>query len=385
MRTPNLLTRPWVLSGAAGAAILAVLESVLGDGFRAVALGWAGALLGTVLLPLGLQIGLLIGAVLFGLRVRAVVLGATKLIWSGNVGRITLTIRALPVAMSAAIGPWRTPVLLRCWLAGLLSALTGIAVVTAGWLLAGGPLGRGFALASTAFMAYKLWPRRVPFTTSTGWLLFGLPRMPEPARTEFRISPLASSAREAVTNGDIDRAAEITDRLADQHPDSDAALTCRVAVLEARGDYASAVMLLLNRMSQADLAPREISYRLAGLAALGFAAVEAGQLPAEDLLPVARKAMHDATALGYPEFELAGTRGLLALLDDDPDEALRLATTGAEHGNSALSRADDYATVARAHMARHDNAAARRALATAEELTPWWPRVVDTRERLSVR
>lgn len=380
-----MLTRPWVLSGTVGAVAVAALEIALRGGSGAVALGWTGALSGTVLLPLGLQIGLLVGAGLFGLRVRAVVLGATKLLWSGNIGRTTLTVRALPITLSAAIGPWRTPVFLRCWLAGVLSALGGVAVVLAGWLASPGPFSRGFALASTAFMAYKLWPRRVPFTTSTGWLLFGLPRMPEPDRTEFRISPLASSAREAVITGDIDRAAEITDQLADQHPDSDAALTCRVAVLEARGDYASAVLLLLNRMSQADLAPREMSYRLAGLAALGFAAVEAGQLPAEDLLPVARKAMHDATALGYPEFELAGTRGLLALLDGDPDEALRLASTGAEHGNTALSRADDYATIARAHMARYDNAAARRALTAAEQLAPWWPRVVDTRERLSVR
>lgn len=384
MRTTNLLTRPWLLSGVIGAAVVAVLEIVRGGGFGAAAIGWSGALLGTVLLPLVLQIGLLAGAVLFGLRVRAVVLGATKLIWSADVGRVTLTIRALPVAMSAAIGPRRAPVFLRCWLAGLLSALSGSALVVAAWSLAAGPFGRGFALASTAFMLYKLWPRRAPFTTSTGWLLFGLPRMPEPARTEFRISPLASSAREAVISGDIDRAAEITDRLAGQNPDSDAALTCHVAVLEARGDYAGAVLMLLNRMSQAELAPREMSYRLAGLAALGFAAVEAGQLPAEDLLPVARKAMHDATALGYPEFELAGTRALLALLDDDPDEALRLASTGAEHGNTALSRADDYATMARAHMARHDNAAARRALTEAERLAPWWPRVVETRERLSV-
>nr|WP_228047404.1 hypothetical protein [Saccharopolyspora sp. HNM0983] len=364
--------------------VTAAIELALGGGFRSVLTGWSGALLGTIALPLSLQLGLLVGAVLFGLRVRAVVLGATKLVWSGTVGRITLTVRALPVAMSAAIGPWRAPVFLRCWLAGLVSACCGAALVGTAWLLASGPFGRGLALAGTAFLLYKLWPRRVPFTTSTGWLLFALPRMPEPARTEFRISPLATSAREAVMSGELDRAAEVTDRIAALHPDSDAALTCRVAVLEARGDYAAAVLMLLNRMSQAELAPREMSYRLAGLAGLGFAAVEAEQLPAEDLLPVARKAMHDATALGYPEFELAGTRGLLALLDGDPDEAVRLAATGAEHGNTALSRADDYATIARAHMARHDNAAARQALAEAERLAPWWPRVVETRERLSV-
>ncbi|MCC5698261.1 hypothetical protein LH612_34520, partial [Klebsiella pneumoniae] len=57
---------------------------------------------------------------------------------------------------------------------------------------------------------------------------------------------------------------------------------------------------------------------------------------------------------------------------------------GAEHSPSPLSRADDYATLAQAHMARRDNAAARRALAAAEELAAWWPRVARVRQRLHV-
>ncbi|GAA2778880.1 hypothetical protein GCM10010470_10470 [Saccharopolyspora taberi] len=368
----------------AGLLVVGAVEAVLGTGAGGIGLGALGALAGVVLLPMATQLGLLLGSAVFGLRVRHIVLGAMRALGSWTIGRVTFTLRALPVTIGSEIGPWRKPVILRCWLAGLTSALTGVAVVTASWLLAGGPFGRGFALAATATMLYKLWPRRVPLATSTGWLLFGLPRMPEPRRTEFCAGPMAARAYEALRDGDLDRAQAHTDELVGEHPELNAAVSCQVSMHEARGEYAQAVMMLLQHISSADIPQREMSYTLAGMAGLGFAAVEAGQLPSDDLMPLAKKALDDAIKLGFPPFDLSGTRGLLALVEGDADEAARLAAVGADHNTSPLARADCFATLARARMALHDNAAAREALARAEENAAWWPRVRETRERLQI-
>ena len=367
----------------AGLLAVSVVETAAGTGFGGVAVAACGALAGAVLLPMTTQLGLLAGSRLFGLRVRHVVLGAMRRVRSWQLGRATLTLRALPVVLASEIGPWRRPVVLRCWLAGLVSAAAGLALVVVAWLSAGGPFGRGFVVAVTPLMLHKLRPKRAPMATSTGWLLFGLPRMSEAARAEFRAGPSAAQAREALQRGALDEAEDLVEGLESEHPGLDTTLSCRVSLMEARGEHAHAVALLLHHLSSAELAPREMSYTLAGLAGLGFSAVEAEQVPAADLLPTARKALQDAVALGFPEFELSGARGQLALLDEDADSAVRLAASGAEHGTSPLSRADDLATLARAHMARHDNAAARQALARAEELAPWWPRVRQTRNHLS--
>ncbi|WP_243792535.1 lipopolysaccharide assembly protein LapB [Saccharopolyspora gloriosae] len=376
--------RPWVVVTIVGLAAIGTFEGVAGDGLGGFRLGALGALAGVILLPMITKLGLLAGAAMFGLRIRQIVFGSLRGIASWRIGRTTITIRMLPLELAAEIGPWRSPVILRCWLAGLVSALAGIAAVAASWWLAEGPFGRGVLLAVTPLMLYKLWPRRIPLSTSTGWLLFGLPRMREPQRSEFRAGPLAARAHEALLAGDVDRAQAATDRLIAAHPELNATMNCKVTMLEARGEYAQAVLTLVGHISAADLAQRDMSYTLAGLASLGFSAAEAGQLPAADVLPIARKALEDAVNLGYPAYQLSGTKALLALLEDDPDEATRLAAIGADHNTSPLSKADDYATLARAHMARHDNASAREALAKAEELAPWWPRVRDTRERLSV-
>ncbi|MFI0468242.1 hypothetical protein ACH347_29525 [Saccharopolyspora sp. 5N102] len=369
----------------AGAVAVATVELIAGSGPAGAAIGWLGALVGVALLPMATQLGLLLGSVAFGLRVRQVIFGAMREVASWRLGHVTFTIRSLPITLRAQIGPWRSPVILRCWLAGLLSALVGVAVVVAGWLLADGPFGRGFVLAATPLMLYKLWPMRVPLTTSTGWLLFSLPRLKDPERSDFLSAPLAARAYEALRKGDIDRAQEHADELAAQYPGLNGTVTCQISVLESRGDYATGVMMMLKLLANSDeIPPRKMPYLLAGLAGLGFKAVEAGQLPAETLLPTAKKALEDAIRLGYPEFELSGTNGLLALIEGDADRAVHLATTGAEYNHSPLSRADDLATLARAHMACHDNAAARAALAKAEELAPWSPRVAETRQRLSV-
>jgi hypothetical protein len=365
-------------------AAIALVEAVIGDGIGGFLPGALGALVGVVLLPMATQTGMLLGSALFGLRIRHVVFGALRRVGMRTIGRTTITVRALPVVLGAEIGPWRSPVILRCWLAGLTSALVGIGIVAVGWWWCEGPFGRGFVLAATPLLVYKLWPQRAPKATSMGWLLFGLPRMPEPRRTEFCAGPFAARAHELLQDGDVEGAQSCVDELAARHPDLNTTVSCQVTVLEARGEFAPAMALLMQHIASSDLPPREMSYTLAGLAGLGFSAVEAEQLPAEDAMPLARKALHDAIALGYPEFQLSGTKALLALIEDDLDEAVRLAATGADHDTSPLSRADDFATLARAHMARHDNAAAREALEEAEKLAAWWPRVRTTRERLSV-
>lgn len=384
MRLSQLLARPWVLCTIAGILALAAMETIAGTGVRGFATATIGSLFGVILLPFTTQLGLLLGSAVFGLRVRHVVFGAMRALGSRQIGNTTWTVRALPVVLRSEIGPWRSPVILRCWLAGLLSALAGVALVVGTWFLIVMPFWRGFVLAATPLLVYKLWPRRAPLATSTGWLLFGLPRMPQSERAEFEAGPLASSAYEALRRGELETAQARTDELAAAHPDLNAAVSCRVTMFEARGDYASAVMTLLQHISSGKIGAREMSYTLAGLAGLGFSAVEAQQLPADEIMPVARKALDDAIALGFPSFDLSGTRGLLALLEGDADEAVRLAELGAEHATSPLSRADDLATLARAHMARLDNATAREALAEAERAAAWWPRVRNTRERLSV-
>jgi hypothetical protein len=380
----TLLSRPWVVITITGLVVVGGIELIAGTGVGGFPLAALGALAGVIVLPMATQVGLLVGAAVFGLRVRHVVLGAMRRLGSWTLGRVTITVRVLPVVLGSEVGPWRKPVILRCWLAGLTSAVVGVVVVVTGWLLADGSFGRGWVIATTPLMLYKLWPKRAPMATSTGWMLFGLPRMPEPRRTEFCAGPFAARAYEALQEGDIERAQLLVDEMAAEYPDLNATVSCRVSLLEARGEFAQAVALLLEHVSSVDIAPREMSYVLAGMAGLGFSAVESGQLPADDVLPIARKALEDAMTLGYPPFQLSGTRGLLALLEGDADEAARLAAIGADHNTSPLSRADDYATLARAHMARRDNPAAREALRQAEELAAWWPRVYETRQRLSV-
>lgn len=379
-----MFTHSWVLITLVGLVAVAVTETLSDSGFGGFTLGVAGALAGVILLPMATQAGLLVGSAVFGLRVSHVVIGAMRRVRSWTVGQTTVTLRALPVVLASDIGPRRQPVILRCWLAGLTSALAGVSTVVLSWLLVDGPFGRGFVIAVTPLMLYKLWPKRVPLSTSTGWLLFGLPRMPEPRRAEFRAGPVAARARAALQRGDLEETEAHIAELAAEHPDLDATTSCRVSLLEAQGEYAQGVAMLLQQISGADLDAREMSYTLAGVAGLGFSAVEAGQLPADDFLPVTKKALDDAIALGFPEFELSGSRGLLALIEGEHAEATRLAAIGSEHNTSPTSRADDFATLARAHMARHDNAAARKALESAEELAAWWPRVRETRDRLSV-
>lgn len=384
MRILRVLLRSQIVAAAGLLVLVGTAEAVAWSGIAGVPAATLGALAALIVLPMCTQLGLLVDAGVFGLRVDNVVLGATRRVASWRVGRVTFTIRALPLVLASDIGAWRSPVILRCWLAGLTSALAGFSAVAATWLRADGPFGRGAAVAATVLMVAKLRPQRSAMVTSTGWLLFGLPRMPDEQRNNFRAAPLAARAHDALLRGDVETAQAHVDQLAAEHPRLAATASCQITMHEARGEYALAVALLLQRMSSPPATGRELAHNLAALAGLGFCAVESGQGPGEDLLPIARKALEDAVAAGYPSYKLDGTRALLALLEGDTEKAARLAESGANHADSVLSQADDLATLARARMAMRDNAGARSALGEAEALAAWWPRVRGTRERLAV-
>src|SRR5699024_11043104 len=133
-----------------------------------------------------------------------------------------------------------------------------------------------------------------------------LPRMPEPRRAEFRAAALAARVHDALHTGDLELAEQRMEELTTAYPDLDATLSCRVSLAEARGEHANAALLLLARLSEADASPREMSYLLAGLAGSAAIAVESQQLPPEDLLPTAEKAVDDAARVGLPELHLSG-------------------------------------------------------------------------------
>ncbi|SFD70398.1 hypothetical protein SAMN04487819_102207 [Actinopolyspora alba] len=380
----RLLGKPWFVAATVALVVLTTVETVLGNGALGVLAAVTGALLGTIVLPMCTRTGLLLGSFLLGLRVRHIVIGAGRRLGTVRAGQVEVTFRTLPVVLSADIGPRREPVITRCWTAGLVSALFGVAVATAGWFGLGTPFWDGFAPAASAVLLYQLIPGRTPLRTSTGWLLFGLPRQDAGRAREFRAGAYAAEAHTLLQRGELDRARAVVDELDRIAPDSHTALSCRVTMHEARGEFDTATMLLLGRLSEQQPPRREMCYMLAGLAGLGLAAAEAGQLPAADIVPTAERALHDSVRLGFPAFELSGTFGLLALSQGETAEAVRLCGTGAEYSTSTTSRADNLATLARAYMAEGENGRARETLADAERLADWWPRVRSVRERLDV-
>ncbi|WP_347567594.1 hypothetical protein [Actinopolyspora sp. BKK1] len=378
------LRRPWCATASAALLVLTALELLLGKGPGGIALAAAGALLGAIALPAAIRAGLLLGSFLFGLRVSNIVIGAMRRVTSFRLGGVLVTVRALPVVLSADIGPRREPVVTRSVLAAATSALTGLLVVGACLLAAGSSFGHGLVLATTASMVHALIPRRAPLNTSTGWLLFGLPRMSESRRLEFRAGAYAAEAHALLQDGELDAAEALVDELAEIAPNARTTASCRATVHQARGEFDRATMLLLHTLSTHSPEAREMSYLLAGLAGLALSAVEAGQLPSEDLLPTAEQALQDSVGLGVPRFELSGTFGLLALINGETERAKQLAELGARNAASGTTRADNLATLARAHMARGDNVSARAALAEAEGHAAWWPRVCSTRKRLTI-
>ncbi|WP_016700192.1 MULTISPECIES: hypothetical protein [Actinoalloteichus] len=382
MRPFTALRRPGVL--LAVLVPLALLPMTLADGVLAVLLAWSGALLGLLGVSLALQLGMLLGASLGGGRVTRVGVGVGRLVREWSTPRRVVAVRAVPVSLSVSISPDRLPVRLRLWATGLCSALAGATAAALPLLGVPDPLWTGALLGGVARIVHALLPRDTAGSTSTGWLLFRLPRVSGARLAEMEAAPLAREVTEAVLAGQLTEAAAAADRLARARPGTWSTSACQVSVLEATGRYAKAVAVTMGMVQRGGDDPRRMSFALAGLAGLAVSAVEVGQVEPDTGLPVARRAMSDAVRLGYPEHRLNGTRAALALLDGDVAASARLAALAADQSQGPLSRADDLATLARARMAAGDNAGAREALGRAEELAAWWPRVAAVRERLDV-
>jgi len=378
-----LIARPGLLFALA--TVVVVVAVTVGSGPGAVASGLVGSVVGLLIAHAALQLGMLLGAVLCGARVHRLVIGAGSRLWERTSPRRTVVVRALPIVLSVAVGPGRRPVRPRMWGAGVVSALAGVAAAVVLVVLAADPFWTGAAAGAVATVLHTLIPRETAGSTSTGWVLLNLLRLTGERAARLDAAPLVDQALDALNAGDVDTAEQVADRLAREFPELRSATYTRVSVLEARGRYAEALSLSLGLMQAPDTSQKDAALTLAGMAGLAAAAVEAKQLPAEMGLPVARRALEDAVAMGYPRYKTDGTRALLALLEGDAETAVQLARSGAESGDHLLSRADDLATLARAHMANGDNRAARAALAEAEKLAPWWPRVAATRARLEVR
>lgn len=301
-------------------------------------------LAGAVVTLVAGKIGVLVGAFVLRVRVHNVVVGLGPRVTQW--GRVV--VRALPVSITVGVLRSRP----RYFGTVITSVLFGVAMV----VVLQGDLALGAGAAVLWELLSVRWPR-------TG-------------------QPEVINVFDLVQAGKLDEAERLVGRLNAEHPKLRTVKASRVLVLEARGRYSEALTLAIG-MSDGET-DRDAANTMAAVAGLTGAAVEAGQLTASDGLPVAARALNEAIELGRPSHMMDGVRALLALLAGDPQLAVRLARLACQNDDDSLSRADDLATLARAYMAAGDNSAARRALAQAERLVPWWPRVALTRRRLDL-
>jgi hypothetical protein len=351
---------------------------------------FGGAAVGAWVVLAVFQLGLLLGAAVFGVRVTLVAIGVGGEVRTWTRSHLRVVWRVVPLLMSVGLTSIEPPVRRRLWLTGLTSAVLSTAVVVVAWLGAldwadaGRDFLRGFAVAGTAVLLNSLWPRRDAGTTSPGWFLFALPRVTGRTAAEFEATPLVNRVSDAIRVGDLDRAEALADELAERHPALLVAIGARISVLTLRRRYGEALHAVSALVGRTDLEPRDMAFVLAEMASSAANAVEDGQLPAEVGLPTARRAADGAMQLGYPRHRCAGTLAQLALLEDDHAAALALATQAKSTSESGLARADALATIARAQMAAGDNAAARETLVEARALAGWMPRVAETAARLDI-
>jgi hypothetical protein len=328
-----------------------------------------------------------VGAILLGAQVHQVVIGLGPRLFEWGSAARPVVLRTFPLYLSVAVGPGRAPVRVRLWGAAFCSALVGVGVcvVTVDWAL--GPdlaFLHGLAITCALAVAHAMLPRKTASSTSTGWMLFKLHSLSRRQVEQLEAAPLTSRAVDAAHIGDLATAERLAARLGSKYPDLRTALAARIVVLEARGRYAEAMVLAVKLASQRDQEPHEAALSFAALAGLACTTVEAGQLDSELGLSTATTALDNAETLGYPSHKLNGARALMALLRGNLDRAISLARLSAGSSDDVIARADDLATLARAHMAAGDNRAAREVVAEAEKLVPWWPRVAGTRSRLEV-
>ncbi|WP_238412366.1 tetratricopeptide repeat protein [Saccharothrix deserti] len=351
---------------------------------------FGGAACGTWVVLALLQLGLLLGAAVFRVRVPLVVIGIGRELRTWNRPHLRVVWRSVPLLLSVGLSSIKAPVRRRLWLTGLTSVVLSTAAVVVAWLGAlvwsdaDQPFLRGFAIAGTAVLVNGLWPRRGAGTTSPGWFVFALPRVSGRTAAEFEATPLVNEVSDALEVGDLDRAEAIADELVERHPTLLVAIGARVAVLTLRAKYGEALHTVSGLVARTDLGPRDMAFVLAEMASSTANAIEGGQLPADIGLPAAKRAADGAMQFGYPRYRCNGTLAQLALLENDHATALTLATQAKKSSEGRLSRADALATIARAQMAAGDNAAARATLVEAEELAGWMPRVAETSARLNI-
>jgi len=273
------------------------------------------------------------------------------------------------------------------WGAALCSAVAGVVVTglaATAAVTTDSAFVHGVAVTCALAVGHAMVPRRSAGSTSIGWMLLRLHRLDGRQVRQLEAAPAVGRAVDAAHAGELRIAERLAVRLAECHPELHTAIAARIAVLEAQGRYAEAMVLAVKLASQADQEPHEAAVSFAALAGLACATVEAGQLDSELGLSTATKAMDNAETLGYPSYKLNGARALLALLRGNLDRAIWLARRAAGTSDDVIVRADDLATLARAHMAAGDNRTARRVIGEAEKLVPWWPRVAGTRSRLEI-
>ncbi|MCE7000613.1 hypothetical protein LZG04_38230 [Saccharothrix sp. S26] len=351
---------------------------------------FGGAVFGTWAVHAVLQLGLLVGALVFRVRVSLVEIGVGGEVRTWTKPHLRVVWRTVPLLISLGLTSIKAPVRRRLALTGFTSVALCAAVVAAVWsgaLLwsdADRPFLRGVAVAGTAVLLNGLWPRRGAGTTSPGWFLFTLPRLSGRTAAEYEATPLVNEVSDALAVGDLDRAEAIADELVERHPTLLVAVGARTSVLTLRAKYAEALHAVSGLMGRTDLEPRDMAFVLAAMASSTANAVEGGQLPADVGVPAARRATDGAIQFGYPRYRCTGTLAQLALIEDDHATALALARQAKATSESGLARADALATIARAQMAAGDNAAARATLVEARELAGWMPRVAETTARLTI-
>jgi tetratricopeptide (TPR) repeat protein len=372
--------RPGTVLAVASVLVVAALERATAPILVAVAGLLVGALIGLAVL----QLGVLAGGLALRPRMPRVVIGVGPRITDWTSPGRSITLRAVPIMLSVTIGPGRAPVRPRIWGTYLVSAIFALATTAALIIVQDGPFWLGGAVGCAAAVLLALLPRRDAAATSTGWVLLHYLRLEPREAAEIDAAPLVAAVTKAVQAGDLPAAQAACDALAQVQPDGQSLSMARVVVLEAHGQYAEAMQLVLGMLAEPNLPQRDFALITAGLAGLAAAAVEAGQLEAELGLSWAERAITEAEQLAYPAYKLNGAKALVEVLRGNVSTAIALANTAIELGNDALGRADDLATLARAQMAAGDNVTARLTLGEAERIAAWWPRVAQLRARLDV-
>jgi hypothetical protein len=347
-------------------------------------LGLAGALTGLLLELTAAQAGLVLGAVLFGLRITHVIIGLGSEVKSWTRTHQRIVLRNIPVLATVGLTGLKPGVRRRTVLTGAFSIVFCAAIAAATWLAVPAAFGKGLALATTACLLLQLVPIEEPGHTSLGWFVFTLPKLSGRRLAELEARPRVLAGMDAYHRGDLDEAERIYEELVPGHSDLITVVGLKVVTTCAREKYLEALQTVIGLNGRQDLGTRELAFIMATTAGIAVMAVEAGQFPAEVGLETARSMLNNAYEAGYPKHRANGTLAVMALLEGDTARARQLGGWAAESSENALGRADDLITIARAWMADGNNAKARAFAAEAHELAGWSPRVAATRARLEI-